>query len=111
MVRIAVIGAGAAGLSAAHHLLQNGCEVKIYERSSFVGGQASTFEVLKDIPLERGYHHLFISDTDIIELIDHLGLSSQLKWIPSKVGTFTRGKTFKFTTALDLLKFLSLIHI
>ena len=105
MVRIAVIGAGAAGLSAAHHLLQNGCEVKIYERSSFVGGQASTFEVLKDIPLERGYHHLFISDTDIIELIDHLGLSSQLKWIPSKVGTFTQGKTFKFTTALDLLKF------
>lgn len=105
MVRIGVIGAGAAGLSAAYHLLQNGCQVKIYERSAFVGGQASTFEVLKGIPLERGYHHLFISDTHMIDLIDHLGLSSQLKWIPSKIGTFTGGKTFKFTTAFDLLKF------
>ena len=36
--RIAVIGAGAGGLSAARHLLQSGHDVTVYEKGSFVGG-------------------------------------------------------------------------
>ena len=41
-MKIAVIGAGAAGLSAAYDLVNNGYSVDIFEASYFIGGQAST---------------------------------------------------------------------
>jgi putative selenate reductase len=40
-IRIAIIGAGPAGLSCAWYLRQAGCEVHIYEQKSFSGGMVS----------------------------------------------------------------------
>ena len=44
-MRVGVVGAGAAGLAAAHELSKEGHDVAVYERAPFVGGQASTFNV------------------------------------------------------------------
>ena len=66
-MRVGIIGAGAAGLAAAYELGKRGHDVVVYERAPFMGGQASTFDV-GGARLERGYHHLFTSDTDIIDL-------------------------------------------
>ena len=72
--------------------------------SPIFGGQASTFEVGGG-QLERGYHHLFVSDVDIANLIDELGLSEKLAWLESKVGLFYGGKIWDFSTPMDLLRF------
>ena len=56
-------------------------------------------------PLERGYHHLFTSDTDIVSLIEEIGLGHQMRWIESKVGTLYDGKIYDFVTPMDLLRF------
>ena len=66
--RVGIIGAGAAGLSAAYDLVSQGCHVDIYESAPFLGGQASTF-LINGVPIERGYHHLFTSDQSMIGLI------------------------------------------
>ena len=71
-MKVGIIGAGAAGLAAAYELTLAGVEVSVYEKASFVGGQASTFDV-ESTPLERGYHHLFTSDTDILSLMSEIG--------------------------------------
>ena len=55
--------------------------------------------------MERGYHHLFVSDTSITELIHELGLGHKLAWLESKVGLYHDGKIWDFSTPLDLLKF------
>ena len=55
--------------------------------------------------LERGYHHLFTNDHAIIELIEEIGLSDELKWFPSRVGTYAGGRVYRTTTPLDLLRF------
>ena len=103
-MRVGIIGAGAAGLAAAYDLSKNGHDVAVYERAPFVGGQASTFEV-RGARLERGYHHLFTSDTDMIDLIEDIGLGDRMRWIESKVGTYHGGKVYNFVSAMDLLRF------
>ena len=103
-MRVGIIGAGAAGLAAANHLAKKGHSVEVFERSPFLGGQASTFEVGGG-RLERGYHHLFMSDTHIIDLIRELGLGDKLAWIESKVGLFHGGRIWKFASPRDLLTF------
>jgi protoporphyrinogen oxidase len=103
-LKVGIIGAGAAGLAAAYELALAGVEVTVYEKASFVGGQASTFDV-GSTPLERGYHHLFTSDSDIISLMSEIGMSDRMEWHESKVGIFYDGKIYKFVTPIDLLKF------
>ena len=109
-MRIGIIGAGAAGLTAAFTLGKAGHQATVYEADPFLGGQASTFDVGGG-RLEKGYHHLFTSDTDILDLISELGLEHKMAWIESRVGIFYDGKIYNFVTPGDLLRFtpLSLI--
>ncbi len=103
-MKIGIIGAGAAGLAAAFDLSAKGHKVVVYESAPFIGGQASTIPV-GGSPLERGYHHLFTNDKAILDLMADLGVEDAMKWYPSRVGTYTSGKIYKTTTALDLLRF------
>jgi protoporphyrinogen oxidase len=78
-MRIAIIGAGIAGLSAAYDLLYAGHEVVIYEAAAHAGGLASGFKDENwEWPLEKFYHHLFTSDRHIINLVQELGMEDQL---------------------------------
>lgn len=101
---IAIIGAGAAGLSAAFYLSKEKYNITIFESAPFVGGQASTININGGL-LERGYHHLFTNDYSIIQLMKDLNISNKMKWYPSKVGTYINGKTHPTTSPLDLLRF------
>ena len=89
-MRVGIIGGGAAGLAAAYELTKQGHFAEVFEAAPFLGGQASTFEVGGG-QLERGYHHLFVSDTDMVELIEELGLGDSMEWLESKVGLFHGG--------------------
>ena len=103
-MRVGIIGGGAAGLAAAYELAKRGHFAEVFERAPFLAGQASTFAVGGG-RLERGYHHLFVSDTDMTGLIEEIGLGGQLAWLESKVGLFYGGRIWDFSTPLDLLRF------
>lgn len=104
-MRLAVIGAGVAGLTCAHRLGQAGHTVDVYERWPGLGGQAATFDLGGGQRLERYYHHLFTSDRHIAELYDELGMPGELEWLPSSVAFFLEGRTWPFTTPAHLLRF------
>ena len=103
-MRVGIIGGGVAGLAAAYHLTKEGHFAEVFEIAPFLGGQASTFDVFGG-RLERGYHHLFVSDTDMTELIHELGLGDRLAWLESSVGFYHGGKIWDFASPLDLLRF------
>ena len=103
-MKVGIIGAGATGLTAAYELTKLGHQAQVFERAPFLGGQASTFEVCGG-HLEKGYHHLFMSDRDIVDLIHEIGLGPKLKWIKSRVGFYSGGQIWKFASPLDLLRF------
>ena len=104
-MRIAVIGAGVAGLVAAHRLGEAGHAVDVYERWPGLGGQAATLDVGGGHRLERYYHHLFTTDRHIAALFDELGLEDELEWRESTTAMLARGRLWPFTTPGDLLRF------
>ena len=103
-MKVGIIGAGAAGLAAAFDLVKKGHSPTVYEAGPRLGGQASTFDVGGG-RLERGYHHLFKSDTYMVDLIHELGLGHKLAWIESKVGFYHDGTIYNFVTPMDLIRF------
>ena len=110
-MNISIIGGGITGLSVAYYLSKEGFDVTVYESSYFFGGQASSIKI-DNYFIERGYHHIFRNDFEIINLIDELGLNESLEWHKSSVGMYSDKTLYKFSTPLDLLKYkpISLIN-
>ncbi len=102
--RIAIIGGGFTGLTAALDLSKAGYSVTIIEKADTLGGLANGEHIL-GYPIENAYHHLFETDKYILELIDQLGLKEKIKWLPAKTAIFMNGLSYPFSSAIDLLKF------
>jgi protoporphyrinogen oxidase len=80
-MKIAIVGAGIAGLSAAFDLLETGNSVSVFEANKYSGGLAAGFRDENwQWPLERYYHHLFRQDKDIIGLARELGMEGEIYW-------------------------------
>jgi protoporphyrinogen oxidase len=102
--RIFVVGGGIAGLTAAYRLAQRGHRVILWEQGQRLGGQAAAFPLGNGAYLEYFYHHLFMSDRAIVDLIGELGIADSLVWKDSNVGFFADGRIYSLTSATDLLK-------
>ena len=102
-LRIGVIGGGIAGLTAAYRLTRAGHDVILWEQGPRLGGQAAAFPIL-GTAIEYFYHHLFMSDRDIVALMDDLGIGDHLLWLTSQVGFFASGKIYPLSSATDLLR-------
>lgn len=77
--RVAIIGAGAAGLAAAYDLTRAGYAVDVYEAGAEVGGLAAGFrDDGWDWTLEKFYHHWFSNDDAVLGLIAELGASEKV---------------------------------
>ncbi len=103
MKRIAIIGGGFAGLTAAYELGKLGYQTFLFERAPELGGLAGTFPI-EGTRLERGYHHWFTSDTHIVAQMQELGLGDRVQWIPSRTGWFEQGKIWNMVSPTDLLR-------
>lgn len=104
-MNVGIIGGGFAGMTAAYELNKLGYKTVIFERMTELGGLASTFQVEPGVPLERGYHHWFTSDTHVVAQMQELGLGDRVQWIPSKTGWFEQGKIWSMVTPMDVMRF------
>jgi protoporphyrinogen oxidase len=101
--RIAIIGGGFAGMTAAYELGERGYQTFLFERMQELGGLAGTFPI-EGTRLERGYHHWFTSDTHIVAQMEELGLGARVEWIASKTGWFDNGRIWNMVSPVDLLR-------
>lgn len=103
-MKIAIIGAGITGLSAAYELSKKRHKVTIFERSEVPGG-LGTYIKVKNNYIERYYHHFFQSDNLIIELAKELKIDNKLKFYKAKTGVYCENRIYPFSTPFDLLRF------
>jgi len=105
-MRIAIIGAGAAGLSAAYDLSKAGHDVHVFEAGDRVGGLAAGFKADHwDWTLEKFYHHWFQSDADMLGLIAELGASDQVIFNRPTTVVFHEGKFYPFDSPARWIAF------
>lgn len=105
-MKIGIVGAGIAGLSAAYDLLAAGHDVTIYEASDAAGGLARGFkDEAWDWHLEHFYHHLFESDKAIIGLVDELGIREKLFFPTPRTSIYFQDTIFPFSNPIDWWRF------
>lgn len=105
-MKIAIVGAGFTGLTAAFRLSQKGHTIVVFEKENKVGGLASTYrEENWKYPVEKHYHHWFTNDSFAIDLISELGLSEDLFFKSTQTSTYFNGKIYPFNSPSDILSF------
>lgn len=102
--KVAIIGGGFTGLTAAYRLAEAGIDVTIYEAGNELGGLASGFELLGQ-PAEKAYHFLYRTDEHMLGLVDELELQDQLTYHESSVSTYYDDTLYPMMTPIDLIKF------
>jgi len=76
--RVAVVGAGLAGLAAGFDLAKAGFEVELFERSRLLGGRATSF-VIDGIEVDNGQHVFLGCCTEFLRFVDRIGMSSLVR--------------------------------
>jgi zeta-carotene desaturase len=77
-VRVAIVGAGLAGLSAAVDLVEAGHAVDLYEARPFMGGKVGSWEDPQGNHIEMGLHVFFYNYANLFALMDRVGARANL---------------------------------
>ena len=105
-MKIAVIGAGIAGLSAAHDLIDAGHTVDIFEATDYTGGLAAGIKIPRwDWSVEHYYHHWFATDAHILGLIKEIGANEKIVFPRPITAVYHEGKFYPLDSALAVLRF------
>ncbi|MBW4633098.1 MAG: 9,9'-di-cis-zeta-carotene desaturase [Iphinoe sp. HA4291-MV1] len=78
-MRVAIVGAGLAGLATAVDLSDAGCEVHIFESRPFIGGKVGSWVDGDGNHIEMGLHVFFGNYYQLLELMKKVGVLENLR--------------------------------
>lgn len=85
MKKVAIIGAGITGLSAAFYAKKNGHEVTVFDKNSHIGGVIRTVQK-NGFTFETGPSTSVVSLPEVVELFEDLNIRNLLEEAPSLAG-------------------------
>lgn len=105
-MKIAIVGGGFTGLTAAYELAKHGHHITLFEKEKTLGGLAHGFKQPGwDWHLEYAYHHWFTNDNAILSLARELGLQQKLLTLRPVTATLWRDRMYPLDSAESLLAF------
>lgn len=103
-MKIAIIGAGFTGLTAAYRLQQQGHDVTIFEKADKPGGLALGFQKpYWDWTLEEYYHHWFTNDDSVLNLAKEINYPVVIK--RPITSAYIDNEIFQLDSPMKLLQF------
>src|SRR5947209_4868445 len=97
--RVAVVGGGLAGLTAAKYLVDAGYDVLLLEKRPILGGKVSAWKDAEGDWIETGLHAFFGAYEDIYTLMKELGTYDNILWKKHELQyTLAAGERFSFAT-------------
>lgn len=78
-MRVAIVGAGLAGMATAVELVDQGHEVELYEARSFIGGKVGSWVDSDGNHIEMGLHVFFGCYYNLFNLMDKVGARDNLR--------------------------------
>jgi zeta-carotene desaturase len=78
-MRVAIVGAGLAGMATAVELVDAGCEVEIFESRPFVGGKVGSWVDADGNHIEMGLHVFFGCYYNLFDLMKKVGAINNLR--------------------------------
>jgi protoporphyrinogen oxidase len=103
-MRIAIIGAGFTGLSAAYELIKKNHKVTVFEKDNSPGGLAIGYkEDNWNWSLEKHYHHWFTNDYSVLNLARETGFEVIIK--TPKTSVYVKERIFKLDSPISVLRF------
>jgi len=104
--KIAVIGAGVGGMTAAYDLIKSGCDVTIFEKADHPGGLSAGFKYKNwGWTLEKFYHHWFTSDKHILSLIEEMGYKDRIEFHRPQTVAYYQGGFYPLDSPLAALRY------
>lgn len=105
-MKVGIIGAGVAGLTAGYELTKAGHQAILFEAAPRVGGLAAGFRADHwDWHLEHFYHHLFTNDDAIIDLTHEIGIDDQYFERTPVTAYFCSGNIYPLDNPAAVLRF------
>lgn len=102
--KIAIVGAGFSGMTAALDLIKDGYEVTIFEGTGGPGGLAAGFkEPGWEWSVENFYHHWFTSDAHMFRLFKELGVEKKVLVRHPTTVMYYKEKFYPFDSILSAL--------
>lgn len=112
--KVAVIGAGLAGMRAASVLARRGFEVTLYEAKDHLGGKLGAWtETMPDgtrLPMEHGFHAFFGCYYNLDRFLTELGVDDRFGRVDDYVILQADGRRLSFQ-GVTRVPFLNILHI
>ena len=103
-MKYGIVGGGILGLALAYDLTQSGADVIVFEGKDRPGGLLQFFQV-DGAWIDKYYHCILASDSDLLALAEEIGLKDQIRFAPTRQGVFRDGQLYSMASGKDFLLF------
>lgn len=102
---VGIVGGGILGATLGYFLARAGQAVTVYEASPTLGGLAGPLTLPDGVEVDRFYHAILSSDEHLLGLCEELGLTSRLRFRPTRTAVFAGGQLHPMNGLADFLRF------
>ena len=104
-MNIAIVGGGIMGITLGYYLAKQNHHVEIFEASADLGGLAGPLVLPDGTAVDRFYHAILSSDSQLADLCTELGLSDQMRFNQTRMGFYWHGGVYSMNNVVEFMRF------
>ncbi len=102
---IGIVGGGLLGITVGAWLARQGYRVEVFEAAPELGGLAGTMTLDDGTVVDRYYHTILFSDSELRRWCADLNLLGQLHFRETRMGFYYRGRVHSMNNIVEFLRF------